>query len=78
MKKNKKIKVEYISTITPKGGGEAYVAITEIEFDNYLDARAFIEGLPEDRIMTELSQLPDGGCNENTADIDINIMMNEL
>jgi hypothetical protein len=75
--KKKNITVKYISIIEPKGE-EAYVAITEIEFDNHLDAKAFIEGLPKDRILTEVSQLPDGGNNTNTEDIDIDIMLNEL
>jgi len=76
MKKSKKIRVEYISIVEPKGE-DCYVAITEIEFDNYMDARAFIEALPEDRVMTEVSQLPDDGTNFTTDKVDDEIMMSD-
>ena len=76
-KRRQQIEVEYISVIEPKGE-ECYVAIATMDFDNYMDAKAFIEGLPEVRILTEVSQLPTDGTNFTTKRLDNEIMMSDV
>jgi hypothetical protein len=67
------IEVEYVSII--KEDGKTYAKNSLIEFNCYMDAKAFIEGLPEDRVLTEVSQLPVDGTNFTTNKIDNEIMM---
>ncbi len=79
MKKDNKqiIEVEYIVHIgTTKD--KYHVKITTAEFKCYMDAKAFIEGLPKDRVLTEVGQLPIGDTNFTTNKIDDEIMMSDV
>lgn len=57
MKNTGLIEVEYVS-IMEKGTHSEYAAISIAEFKTLPDAIAFIQGLPKDKRITQVSELP--------------------